>query len=56
MLCEQRGYFRRATGVTFFERGCFASRGGTFDMQRGGGGSYMHATGCAIIILPKYYY
>ena len=38
MLCEQRGYFRRATGVTFFERGCFASRGGTFDMQRGGGG------------------
>ena len=35
MLFEQRGYFRRATGVTFFEKGCFSSRGGTFDVQRG---------------------
>ena len=32
--------------MAFFERGCFSSRGGTD----------MHATGCAIIILPKYYY
>ena len=34
VLFEQRGYFRRATGVTFFLEGCFSSRGGTSDMQR----------------------
>ena len=27
VLFEQRGYFRRATGVTFFERGAFRAEG-----------------------------